>query len=92
MEATLQATLSSKNQVTIPKEVREHLHLKPGSKFRFFPLSSGEVVILPVGPITALKGILPKGDKTLTLEEMDAAIEEGATRRYRRFLEDSEAK
>jgi AbrB family looped-hinge helix DNA binding protein len=85
-------TLSSKNQTTFPKEVREHLHLKPGDKFKFFPLSSGEVVILPVRPVTALKGSLPKGDKPLTLEEMDAAIEEGATRRYRRFLEDSKTK
>ena len=85
----MDATLSSKNQIIIPKEVRELLHLKPGSKIRFFPLSSGEVRIMPVGPVSALKGSVPKGDKPLTLEEMDVAIEEGATRRYRRFLEDS---
>ena len=36
MEGTLEATLSSKNQVTIPKAVREYLHLKPGDRFKFF--------------------------------------------------------
>ena len=32
----MEATLSSKNQATIPKAVREHLRLKPGDRFRFF--------------------------------------------------------
>ena len=78
-------TLSSKNQITIPKEVRERLNLKPGSKIKFFFTPDGELWILPIKPITSLKGTLPKGDKPLTLEEMDAAIEEGATMRWRRF-------
>ena len=32
----MEATLSSKNQATIPKAVRKYLHLKPGDRFRFF--------------------------------------------------------
>jgi antitoxin PrlF len=32
----MEGTLSSKNQATIPKPVREYLHLKPGDRFRFF--------------------------------------------------------
>jgi antitoxin PrlF len=81
----MEATLSSKNQTTIPKPVREHLKLKPGDKFKFFILPDGDVVILPLKPITALKGILPKRAKPLTQEEIDAGIEEGALARYRRF-------
>jgi antitoxin PrlF len=80
----MEATLSSKNQATIPKRVREHLHLKPGDKFKFFMLSDGMVVILPKGPITALKGSLPRLAKALSVEEMDAAIAAEATRRSRR--------
>jgi antitoxin PrlF len=80
----VQATLSSKNQVTIPKQVREHLRLKPGDKFKFFMLSDGTVVILPKGPITALKGSVPKLRKPLSVEEMNLAIAREATRRSRR--------
>jgi AbrB family looped-hinge helix DNA binding protein len=32
----MEATLSSKNQATIPKAVREYLHLRPGDRFKFF--------------------------------------------------------
>jgi antitoxin PrlF len=88
----MDATMSSKNQITVPKAVREHLHAKPGTKFKFFILANGEVVIAPKLPVTALKGIVPKLEKPLTIEEMNAAIAEGATRRYDRFIEDSRSK
>ena len=32
----MEATLSSKNQVTIPKQVRGFLNLKAGDRFKFF--------------------------------------------------------
>jgi AbrB family looped-hinge helix DNA binding protein len=80
----VEATLSSKNQATIPKQVREHLHLKPGDRFKFFVLSDGTVVILPKGPITALKGSVPKHAKPLSVEKMNAAIAAEATKRSRR--------
>lgn len=34
--ALTEATLSSKGQATIPKAVRQRLHLKPGDWFKFF--------------------------------------------------------
>lgn len=80
-------TLSSKNQATFPKAVREHMHIGPGSKFRFFLHPNGGIMILPVVPITRLKGSVPKLDHTLTVEEMNSAIAEEATKRYERFLE-----
>jgi antitoxin PrlF len=80
----MEATLSSKNQVTVPKPVREHLHLKPGDKFKFFLLSDGTVVILPKGPITAIKGSVPKLKQPLSIEEMNLAITTEAARRTRR--------
>ncbi|RXH53788.1 AbrB/MazE/SpoVT family DNA-binding domain-containing protein [Granulicella sibirica] len=33
----MEGTLSSKNQATIPKQVREYLHLKPGGKVQILP-------------------------------------------------------
>jgi antitoxin PrlF len=83
MEGTLEATLSSKNQVTIPKAVREYLHLKPGDRFRFFFQPDGAVVILPRIPIATLKGSLPKRSRAVSVDEMAAAIEAGATKRFR---------
>jgi antitoxin PrlF len=76
-------TLSSKNQVTIPKAVREYLHLKPGDRFRFFFQPDGAVVILPRIPTSALKGSVPKPSRPVSVDEVDAAIEAGATKRFR---------
>ncbi len=43
----MEATLSSKNQATIPKQVREYLNLKAGDRFKFFLQPDGTVAILP---------------------------------------------
>lgn len=43
----MSTTLTSKGQVTIPKAVREHLGLKPGSKVAFSLDANGDVVIKP---------------------------------------------
>jgi len=40
-------TLTSKGQVTIPKHIREALHLKPGSGVEFALDAAGSVVIKP---------------------------------------------
>ncbi len=74
----MESTLTSQGQATIPKAVREHLHLKPGDKVRFFLHPNGSVVILPVLPVTALKGMLKsRRRRPPTIEEMNEAIAEG---------------
>lgn len=80
----MEATLSSKNQATIPKPVREYLNLKPGDRFKFFLQPDGAVVILPKIRISKLKGSVPKLSRTISIEEMNTAIEVGATERFRR--------
>ena len=52
----MEATLSSKNQVVIPKAIREYLGLKPGDRFRFFFQPDGAVVILPRIPMAEAQG------------------------------------
>ena len=79
----MEATLSSKNQATIPKSVREYLNLKPGDRFKFFLQPDGTVVILPKIRISKLKGSLPKLRKPISVEEMNVAIEAGVTERHR---------
>ena len=82
----MESTLSGKNQATIPKRVREYLNLKPGDRFKFFLQPDGRVVILPKIRTSMLKGSLPKLNRPVTVEEMHAAIEEGATARLRKRL------
>lgn len=79
----MEATLSSKNQATIPKRVREYLHLKPGDRFKFFLQPDGVVVILPKIPTSKLKGSVAKLKKPITVEEMNAAIRAAATEHLR---------
>jgi antitoxin PrlF len=78
----MEATLSSKNQATIPKTVREYLNLKPGDKFKFFLQPDGAVVILPKVPTVKLKGTLPKQALPISVEDMNAAIAVGAVERH----------
>ncbi len=82
----MESALTSKGQATIPKQVRDHLHLSPGDKVKFFIHPDGSVVILPTLPITALKGMLRSRRGPVSLEEMRAGISEGATRRFRRIM------
>lgn len=77
------ATLTSKGQTTIPKEIRDLLGLAPGDKLDFVVEGDGRVVLRPATlDVRQLKGLLRvrRGRKTVTLAEMDRAIAEGATR------------
>lgn len=74
------ATLTTKGQVTIPKEIRDYLKLDTGSKVDFVIDENGDVKVIPLTlPVTALSGILHRpGMKAATLENMEQAIAEGA--------------
>ena len=79
----MEARLSSKGQATIPKAVRDRLQIKSGDRFKFFFHPDG-VIILPKISTARLKGMIPKPAQPVSLEEMDRAIAEGATERFRR--------
>jgi len=73
------ATVTSKGQITIPVEVRRALGLKTGSKINFVPTDRGTYEMVPVTrSIKELRGTLPKLGRTVTVEEMNEAIAEGA--------------
>ncbi|HEY3989532.1 MAG TPA: type II toxin-antitoxin system PrlF family antitoxin [Acidobacteriaceae bacterium] len=74
----MESALSVKGQATIPKAVREYLHLGPGDRIKFFLHPDGTVVILPKLPASRLKGMV-RARQRVSLEEMDSAIAEGAT-------------
>lgn len=79
---TMESAITSKGQATIPKAIREHLHLKPGDRVKFFVHPDGTVFLLPKIPVSALRGIV-KARRRVTLEEMEEAIASGATEAYR---------
>lgn len=75
------AKLTSKGQVTIPKEIRDYLKLDAGSKVDFVIDSDGQVKVIPLNvPSQALSGILNRpGIRAATIQEMEEAIAEGAS-------------
>lgn len=75
------ATLTSKGQITIPKQARDALHLVPGDRVEFVFGDDGRLFLLSANrAVKSLKGMLPKPDKPVTLEEMDAAITQAVRR------------
>ena len=75
------ATITSKGQVTIPKEIRDYLKLEVGNKIDFVIDENGTVKIIPLDvPVTALSGMLRRpGLATATIEDMESAIAQGAS-------------
>ncbi|MGH8606885.1 MAG: AbrB/MazE/SpoVT family DNA-binding domain-containing protein [Gammaproteobacteria bacterium] len=70
------ATLTSKGQVTLPKEIRDKLGLKTGSKLDFELMPDGTVRLRPAN-LTALSimGTLKRPRQPpVSIEEMDAGI------------------
>jgi AbrB family looped-hinge helix DNA binding protein len=76
------ATITSKGQVTIPKDIRDFLKIGPGDQIDFVIGDKGDIYISPrTYDFRSLKGMFyKKGRKAATLEEMDEAIQKGANR------------
>jgi antitoxin PrlF len=70
------ATLTSKGQITLPKEVREHLHVSEGDRLEFVIGARGEVQVRPVtGSVRDLFGCVHRpGVRPATIEEMEEAL------------------
>ena len=78
------ATLTSKGQVTIPVDVRNQLGLVAGDRIEFILNDkTGRYEVVPATrSVTALKGIIRKPVKPVSIEDMNAAIAaQGATAR-----------
>jgi len=61
------ATVSSKYQVVIPKNIRESLNIKPGMELSFITFG-GILHIVPLGPIENMRGAFPGIDTTIFRE------------------------
>ncbi len=76
------ATITSKGQITIPKNIRALLGLQCGDKISFVVNEQGAVNFVPVTKsIITLKGIVTKPKKPVSIEDMNATVRARAGRR-----------
>ena len=76
----MQATLTSKGQVTVPVKIRELLNLHTGDKLDF-QIEGTAIKVSPAkkkGTLEELMNILPRATRSYTVEEMNEGIAQGA--------------
>jgi antitoxin PrlF len=70
------ATLTSKGQVTLPVEIRTELGLDAGDRVEFIRNEeTGRYEVIPATvPVQALKGIVPKPKRPVSIADMNEAV------------------
>ena len=79
----MDSKITAKGQMTLPKAIREHLHLKSGDRVKLFIGSDGKVFMLPTLPFSALRGMF-KTRKHATIDQMHEAVKSSAVARFQR--------
>ena len=73
------STISAKGQITIPLAIRTLLNWKTGDELDFVVYEPDRVqLVVKKTPVRALKSLVAKPKRALTVDEMNAAIYEGA--------------
>ena len=77
----MKATVTSKAQITLPKDLRQLLGVGPGDRIEFEaqPDGSARVTRAKESSFAALRGILPKPDRVRSVQEMNEAIAQAAS-------------
>lgn len=81
----LVSRITSKGQVTIPKNVRQTLHLLSGDKVEFVYNKDNEIVIKPLTKkASEVSGMLSKykKKKAVTVEEMNQGIKDSLKKSF----------
>ena len=70
------ATVTTKGQVTIPKEVREHLGVETGDRLSFVVQADGSVMVKPLTRhVRDLGGLLRRpAQRPVSIGQMDVGI------------------
>ena len=75
------ATITSKGQITIPKEIRDILNLEPGDKVNFLVDDEGVVSFVPMtNDVRSLKGIVAKPSNPVSIDDMKATVKARAAK------------
>ena len=76
----MEATLTSKGQLTLPKKLRDQLRLHTGDRIEFFLRDDGHIEMVPKkNSLKSLKGMVKPPVIGVSLEDMEAAIVKSAT-------------
>ena len=76
------ATLTTKGQITIPKEVRERLGVEAGDRLEFVEEEKGTYrVVAATKDVRHLKGIVPRPRNPVGIEEMKRAVRKAASKK-----------
>jgi antitoxin PrlF len=82
------STLTSKGQITIPKEVRDRLGLREGDRLVFRFDDQGNLLARPAArsPLGRLSGLLHHlaQARPVTVEEMNEAVKRHAAERFKK--------
>ncbi len=84
----LTATVSSKSQITIPKEVRDALRVYAGDRVSFLVRDDGVVELRPeTVDLKELYGMLKYTGKPVSVEEMDEGIAQSVAESFEGSVE-----
>jgi len=76
------ATITSKGQITIPKEVRERLGVEAGDRLEFVEEEKGVYkVVAATKDVRHLKGIIQKPGRPVSVEEMNRVVRRSGGKR-----------
>jgi len=75
-----ESRIGANGRTTLPKAVRAALDVQPGDRVRYI-IDGDEVRVVAVRPINRLFGVLKHDGPPVTLDDMDAAVADGALRR-----------
>jgi AbrB family looped-hinge helix DNA binding protein len=80
------STISSKGQITIPKEIREALRVDSGDRVLFIVRADGVVELRPeTVDLLDLVGILdPSDGRRATIEQMNDAVRSSAAKDFKK--------
>ena len=74
------SVVSTKGQIVIPAQIRAELGVKAGSRVEFVRTDEGWLIKPATLPVTALKGIIKKPRKPVSIEDMNLSIRRRAGR------------
>ncbi|MCC5842566.1 MAG: AbrB/MazE/SpoVT family DNA-binding domain-containing protein, partial [Opitutales bacterium] len=86
---TLQSKVTSKGQITLPKQIRSKLAIRTGDRLEFSLETSNRISVRKMGAPGSSAGcgkpFLPSGHKPSSVEEMDDGIRKAVSAKYGRL-------
>ena len=86
---TLQAKVTSKGQVTLPKQLRSRLAIRSGDRLEFTMDKPDRISVrkkrAPGSSAGCAKRFIRKKRKAVTVEEMDAGIRQAMSQKFKSF-------